>query len=1196
MRITLKLLFVTILVFAYAGVLAQQRQEVSGIVTNEKGEPLKSATVFIGGSDRVTLTDEDGRFKFKGVSQGSFQVSVHMLGYAPLTRNIFVQNIALNIRMRLEPKAITLDEVKIGRKNARNKNYNLFKENFLGTSANARQCEIINLEIIHFSTQKGLLLADADDFLIIKNNRLGYRIHYLLKDFSYDSKDKLALYHGDFSFEELDSTSVDRKKWAKNRAETYQGSFMHFLRSVYTNSTSENGFITRPLYGTAIYTYSAVNGLISSIKRVDGVTIVDRPVKFDSLVSAVSNNLISFKFKQLYISYDPRRAAGFKDKKNDDKIIVPIEKNASILRLTTPQSLIDQKGSYADYRDFYIRGNWAIARVGDQLPVDYQPPAVPISRRNSAVDKLTIALQNWTDSIPQEKIYLHMDKPHYASGDTIWLKGYLTSGSRHELSAISGAVYMDLLDERDTLIKALKLPVNGGMVAGNFVLNDYLPAGSYHVRAYTKWMLNAGQEYFFNRIFNVGDPAKTEKKKNYNPSLQQSDVQFFPESGSLVNGITSKVAFKAVGVNGLGVAVSGKITDNDNNEVAQLATLHAGMGSFLLKPLPGKTYTAAVKFADSTTKNIVLPAAVNEGYVLAVYQPNKDSILVRIRASATLQTSSIIMVAHSSGETILASPVTINSAITSLWLDKKLFPGGIAQFTIFDANGQPLNERIAFIKGDDKLHLDLKADKQVYKSKEHVQLSLSANDSEGNPTPSNFSVAVINESQVNVDETAESTIFSHLLLTSDIKGFIERPNYYFTADTDAVNTALDNLMLTQGYRRFEWNTLNTTINTKPAFEAEGLTSAFSGLVTDLKHQPLPGALVKMLSIRGRILKDTVTDANGRFRFDKIFVGDSIKITFQGRDQNNTDKVILTLDSIPQVTIKSSGNTNGTELPTIVKQLKTRQQQAEQEDQTVKLSGLHVLKQVDIKAKKIAPVDDNLFPQGILRVRDESADQVVRIPNPELYNDLAMALQGRLPGVDIRGNGELGYETKAFIDMRSKKRMKVILNGRLLGSYDEVDEILQGAIRPGDVDKILMVRTNLAAINSLGGGIVRPNTSGSVAATSSPDATDNDTYVLITTKVGDWRKGYNPAITNIIPRGFNKVRKFYSPKYNNTAEEAKIPDYRTTVYWNPYVGVDTTGKASFDFFNADGPANYRIVVEGINAAGELGRQVYSYKVE
>jgi hypothetical protein len=1176
MRAIFKLLFFVILLVASGDVFAQAAgYDVSGTVTNEKGEPLKSATVFIGGSQRVTPTDEDGRFKFKGVPQGAFLLSVHMLGYAPLSRNILVQNAALNIGMQLTPKVIILDEVKIGRKGAWNKNYNLFKENFLGTSANARQCDIINPEIINFSTKKGVLLAEADDFLIIKNNRLGYRIHYLLKDFSYNSKDNLALYQGDFSFEELDGTEVDKKKWAKNRAETYQGSFMHFLRSVYTNSTSENGFITRPLYGSAIYTYGAVNGLISSIKRVEGVLITDRPVKFDSLVAAVSNNLISFKFKQLYIAYDPRRAAGFKDKNKDGKIIVPIEKNASILRLTTPQSLIDQKGSYADYRDFYIRGNWAIARVGDQLPVDYQPPVAPVSHRNNAVDKLTIALQNWTDSLPQEKVYLHMDKPHYAPGDTIWFKGYLTTGSRHELSDISGAVYVDLLDDHDALIKALKLPVGGSMIAGNFILDGNLPAASYHIRAYTKWMLNAGQDYFFNRVFNVGDPVKPNKSNQMQVShLQQTDVQFFPESGCLVNGIASKVALKAVNVNGIGTPISGHVIDNDNNVIAVFNTLHAGMGSFFMKPMPGKTYTAVIKFADSISKKVVLPTAVNEGYTLTVYQPNKDSMLVRIRASATLQKSNIIMVAHSSGETIFSSPVEINGAITSLWFDKKAFPGGIAQFTIFDTNGQPLNERIAFIKGDDKMHLDVKSEKTVYKSKDHVQLSLSANDSEGKPTLGNFSVAVIDESQINVDESAESTIFSHLLLTSDIKGFIERPNYYFTAETDTVNMALDNLMLTQGYRRFEWNTLNTTINTKPAFEAEGITSAFSGLVTTLTHHPLPGALIKLLSIRGGILKDTVTDANGRFRFDKIFIGDSIKFTFQARDNNNSDKVILTLDSIPQVNITNT--TNNADITAVAKQINTRPQQAEQEGQTVKLTGLHVLKQVNIKAKKIAEPLANVH--GDFRIPEGHAEQTVIIKNAENAATIGILLSTELRG--IRFKNWTPYDPKhpseqypeapmyPFIDTIP---LTIIVDGRRLDPGDAGAVFDNSTLQPTDLVKVELVK-QLANAWGMGPSL------------------------FIYTNRGEIRKSYNPSVTNFTPKGFNKVRKFYSPRYDNPVELGKMPDLRTTIYWNPYLGVDTTGKVSFDFFNADGPAKYRIVVEGINADGELGRQVYSYKVE
>ncbi|NNU33176.1 carboxypeptidase regulatory-like domain-containing protein [Mucilaginibacter sp. S1162] len=157
MRTLLKFLFFVTLSIVATGALAQSRNDVSGIVTDEKGEPVKGATVFIGGSDRVMPTGEDGRFKFTGVSQGSFQLSVKMLGFTPLTRNIMVQGAPVNVKLQLTVKTNVLNEVKIGNKRAVNINLRLFKEAFLGTSANGRQCVILNPEILTFSTKRGLL-------------------------------------------------------------------------------------------------------------------------------------------------------------------------------------------------------------------------------------------------------------------------------------------------------------------------------------------------------------------------------------------------------------------------------------------------------------------------------------------------------------------------------------------------------------------------------------------------------------------------------------------------------------------------------------------------------------------------------------------------------------------------------------------------------------------------------------------------------------------------------------------------------------------------------------------------------------------------------------------------------------------------------------------------------------------------------
>ncbi|MDB5002212.1 MAG: hypothetical protein JWQ34_437, partial [Mucilaginibacter sp.] len=454
-----------------------------------------------------------------------------------------------------------------------------------------------------------------------------------------------------------------------------------------------------------------------------------------------------------------------------------------------------------------------------------------IPRDEDPLVKIVASLQRWTDTIPQEKVYLHLDKPYYALGDTIWFKGYVTIGSRHQLSKLSGSLYVDLITEKDSVIRALKLPITTGMVIGDFTLGDEFKEGSYRIRAYTQWMRNAGEDYFFDRTFTVGnivshniitkadyqykdidgkpvltatlnytnDEGKplagkdvhyqiiinkkvawsTSTKTNTQGNIQvkitnenhvdlsgayitttldgsnkntitrdfpikaalsQSDVQFFPESGSLVNGIASRVAFKAVGIDGAGIAIKGKITDNENKEVAEIETLHAGMGSFLLRPEAGKTYNANIVFADGTTKTIVLPKAASEGYVLSVYQPNNDSVLVRIGASAGLQKVFLNLVAHTSGETIFASPIKIEKAITSVWLDKKAFPTGIAQFTIFNNNGEPLNERIAFIRGNDLMKLDVKTVKSAYRSKEHININLEAKDSKGKGVPGNFSV------------------------------------------------------------------------------------------------------------------------------------------------------------------------------------------------------------------------------------------------------------------------------------------------------------------------------------------------------------------------------------------------------------------------------------------------------------------------
>ncbi|MES2808134.1 MAG: TonB-dependent receptor [Bacteroidota bacterium] len=888
-----------------------------------------------------------------------------------------------------------------------------------------------------------------------------------------------------------------------------------------------------------------------------------------------------------------------------------------------------------------------------------------VPKADDPIDKLVAALQKWTDTYPQEKVYLHMDKPYYALGDTIWFKGYITIGSRHQLSKLSGALHVDFITDQDSVIRSLKLPIISGMVVGEFNLSDDFKEGSYRIRAYTQWMLNAGDEYFFDKTFTVGSigsnvvakadyqyktvnnkPILTavlnytdddgralaersikyqividktvmdtkvtktdalgslminianDKRANLSGAyirtiiedkdkqpvirdfpikagLVQSDVQFFPESGNLVAGVSSRVAFKAIGVDGTGTPIKGSVVDQANAEVAQIETLHAGMGNFLMRPEAGKTYTAKISFADGSTKTVALPKVVDEGYVLGVYQPNKDSILVRIGASANMVAAGqdILFIAQTSGETIFATPVKIAKASTSIWLEKKSFPSGIAQFNLFDANGQPLNERVAFIRSNDVMQLLVKSSKATYKAKEPIAVSLEAKDSKGAGIPGNFSVAVIDETKVPGGEDVESTIFSNLLLTSDLKGYIEKPNYYFAKQGDEVDRALDNLMLTQGYSRFTWNKLPVLNAAKPAYEPEDLGVKISGKVYKLaSNSVIAGATVDMISIRAGINKTATTDAEGRFSFGPILLQDSIKFAVQAKN-GKSDKVKIMIDTLPKVRIginPNFGDVSTNVSATLSAYLQNLKKQDEFYEKTGQLDKVQRLREVRIKAKR-AKAESNLTPQGMFQIPEVSADKVVRFSEYEadMCLNLSMCLQARLPGVRVESN--LGYTT--MTDLRGSK-LVLILDGRKITSADEVSEILEGSVPPTDVAKILLVRTNEAIKNTLGG--------------------DGAGYILIITKLGTARKLYIPNIANVTPKGFNKVREFYMPKY--TTANATQADLRTTIYWDPRIKTDANGKTAFTYFNADGPGTYKVVVEGINAAGELGRQVYRYTVK
>ena len=234
---------------------------------------------------------------------------------------------------------------------------------------------------------------------------------------------------------------------------------------------------------------------------------------------------------------------------------------------------------------------------------------------------------------------------------------------------------------------------------------------------------------------------------------------------------------------GLGKAIKGVITDESNDEVAKFNSMHLGMGEFNLLPLGGKKYKALITFADGSEKGIDLPAPQAKGYVMHI--DNSDPLFIEVKIEAAKDNLSeqsgggVSLLGQSGAEIYYAAQSKSQQAFFTTMIPKSKFPDGIAQFTLFSAKGEPLNERLVFIQNSAKLNLSIDPGGTTFATRGKMKIKVGAKNEQGKPVFGNFSVAVIDETKVPVDETTESTIFSNLLLSSDLKGYIENPNYYF---------------------------------------------------------------------------------------------------------------------------------------------------------------------------------------------------------------------------------------------------------------------------------------------------------------------------------------------------------------------------------------------------------------------------------
>src|SRR5690606_36569747 len=266
-------------------------------------------------------------------------------------------------------------------------------------------------------------------------------------------------------------------------------------------------------------------------------------------------------------------------------------------------------------------------------------------------------------------------------------------------------------------------------------------------------------------------------------ALWDADVQFFPEGGDFIAGIAKKVAFKAVGSGGRGLSVTGSVVDQNGKEVATITDSRFGMGYFTMVPQTGNSYTAKLAFENGEHREFPLPPVADQGINVTVLKSDTGQLQLAIVANeryVNVNTgNAYYLIAQSNGILSYAAQAALRNESIVVNLPKERFPTGIAQLTLFNAAGKPLSERLVFVENIQPLDIAINSNKKAYTAKELVNLGLSV-DNNGTPTVGNYSVSVVDETKVPFEENRETTILSNLLLTSDLKGYVEAPNYYFS--------------------------------------------------------------------------------------------------------------------------------------------------------------------------------------------------------------------------------------------------------------------------------------------------------------------------------------------------------------------------------------------------------------------------------
>jgi hypothetical protein len=771
--------------------------------------------------------------------------------------------------------------------------------------------------------------------------------------------------------------------------------------------------------------------------------------------------------------------------------------------------------------------------------------SIGLSAQNDTCQLINEKLETYQKNHFQERLFVHTDKTFYIVGENLWMKIYLTDALLHKPSNLSKIVYLEVLNNKNKSLLRSKIRMEGGFGHGSFKLPSNLLTGNYTLRAYTQWMRNEGTASFFEQSLTITNTLNDEAKSPNFTIKKNIDFQFFPEGGHLMEGIENKIAFKVVDAFEKGLNCEGFLLNEKNDTIVKFTSFKMGMGNFVFKPNAKEKYSAIVYVGDSMLKP-ALPKISTYGFSMFLLDTSKDDLSVQVSKVGNSEDENVYLLLHGAQFSGKSQQQKLKSGLVNFHISKKDLKEGVNRITIFNTALQPVCERSYFNFPKQKLSINISSDNEVYDKRSEVQIGVQTTNILHDPINANLSLSVFLIDTVQPLNEYQD-IESYMLLSNELKGWVQAPASYFDSRVIANSdkySAIDNLMLTQGWTQFDWPEVfaaNKSIMYLPELEGPIVHAKIMN-----KKSGLPvKQVLTYFSVPGKpfYFSTAKSDSSGNLLFN---LKTDLKATEAILQTNPIIDTVYNISLIdPFETSISTKHKAPFLLPTNVKSDLLNRSISSQSQTIFDKSTINEVPQMDTTAFFGNPSTTYYLDAY---TRFTSMEELTK----EYVKEIKLKEKG-----------------KDFSIVLWNSRFQLFNEGAPLLLMDgvpifNINNLL--AFDPLKISKIdIITETNLTG-NLFSNGIVSYSTYNGDLAGYPIDA--------------------NALLMQY--EGTQSSRKFYSPSYSNRQlQNSKTPDLRNVLHWDPVLLANNLTDNKIHFYSSDLSGKYAIFVQGISSNGLMG---------